>query len=1102
MNQLYSLFRACFLLLVPMIMHAQTNPAPQNLPFSLTSHTGSTLPAGIAAHRFGTTASAIPTSRITTPGNADLPYSSSGATQGGWRDDGADGISMVASGSNAAGALIVAINTTGKSNVQVSWTARTILQQASRDNSIALQYRVGTTGNFIDVGTTSTYTSAGKTVGDFASFTETLPAGANNQPEVQVRWIYWESSVGLTGSRDRIGVDDINIVVGCTAPTNQPTALNLTPTLNTIAGSFTAAAAGTTPATGYLVLISTDPTLTEQPSGGTAYAVDDVIGNAVVVDIDNNTTFNAIDLTPSTTYYFFIYSYNAAENCYNIVSPLNGSQATDAPPPCTAPTVQATNLNATNITGSSMELTYTRGNGDNILVVARSGSPVNDNPVNSVTYAVGSEIGPGNIVVYNGPAATFTYPGLTQNTTYYFALYEYNNTNVCYSTSPLTGNFTTSCTAAVDVTALNGTAGNANVVVTWSNPTATCYDEILVVASNAPIPGGGATFTGPANPVYAGPNQVVYRSTGTTVTVTGLTNGTTYYFKVFTKNGTNWSTGVQISSTPFDPATGFMYLYGNLHAHSSYSDGNQDDLTKTPKDDYEFARDANCMDFLGISEHNHAGAGMALADYALGFNQANDVNGVPGGTSGNSIVTLWGMEWGVISGGGHLLVYGFDDQLVGWESGNYNIFVARNDYVSMFNLINNRANAFATLAHPNSGDYGNIAATYSTSADNAVVGTAIESGPAFSTSTSYDNYPSALAYLTYYKTMLARGYHLGAQMDHDNHNMTFGRTSGNRMVVLATSKTRTDLISAIRDMRFYASQDCNVRVDYKCNNQVMGSSVLRPGLPTINIGVIDPDGEGVSSIEIWGGLSGGTVPSAPLQTFTGQAIITFDNSSPGNTQPDNATWYYFAIITQADGNKIVTSPIWYTRSDITLPVQLTQFTAVYNQQKNTSLLKWTTAQEINSESFVIEKSTDGGEHFTDIGTVKAAGSSAQLRSYQFTDLSPKPGTNLYRLRQIDVDGKMEHSKMVSVNVGGEDINYFSVYPNPAQGFTYVYATSASSSTVTIQLLDIQGKLLKQQISAISHDVPVKVPVSGINRGIYFIKVIAQSGSHVERIVVK
>ena len=203
----FLLFLTCLISIAS--LSAQTNPAPQSLPYSFTMMTP-TIPAGMAIHRFGTTAGSIPTTRTTAPGNGDLPFGAT-SNQGGWHNHGADGVGLLASGTNAAGAIIVAINTVGLSNISVSWLCRTTLQQASRDNSIALQYRVGTSGNFIDVGTTTTYSSTGQPAGSSSPlFTEILPSGAENQPVVQVRWIYWES-VSTSGSRDKIAVDEISI---------------------------------------------------------------------------------------------------------------------------------------------------------------------------------------------------------------------------------------------------------------------------------------------------------------------------------------------------------------------------------------------------------------------------------------------------------------------------------------------------------------------------------------------------------------------------------------------------------------------------------------------------------------------------------------------------------------------------------------------------------------------------------------------------------------------------------------------------------------------------------------------------------------------------
>ncbi|WP_344816844.1 T9SS sorting signal type C domain-containing protein [Flavobacterium cheonanense] len=207
------------LLLLSIVSFGQTNPTTATLPFSFTG--AATLPGSMAVHRFGTTAGAIPTSRITTDGNADLPVTTTN-NSGGYIIEGAsgvDGISLLASSSQSAGAIISEFSTTGLSNISVSWIAWTKLDQASYTNSIALQYRVGDTGAWTNVDSPSSSVYSTSTVGrvNGVSYTQTLPAGANNQAVVQVRWIYW-ASAGTTGSRDRLGIDEVSIT-GTGAPT-------------------------------------------------------------------------------------------------------------------------------------------------------------------------------------------------------------------------------------------------------------------------------------------------------------------------------------------------------------------------------------------------------------------------------------------------------------------------------------------------------------------------------------------------------------------------------------------------------------------------------------------------------------------------------------------------------------------------------------------------------------------------------------------------------------------------------------------------------------------------------------------------------------------
>jgi len=135
-----------------------------------------------------------------------------------------------------------------------------------------------------------------------------------------------------------------------------------------------------------------------------------------------------------------------------------------------------------------------------------------------------------------------------------------------------------------------------------------------------------------------------------------------------------------------------------------------------------------------------------------------------------------------------------------------------------------------------------------------------------------------------------------------------------------------------------------------------------------------------------------------------------------------------------------------------LPIELLNFTA--NLEKQTCVLNWATATEINNDYFVIERSFDGFR-FDSISTVDGAGNSNTALYYEAIDNAPlasgnQTGTHVYyRLKQKDFDGKESLSKAISVNFISENIAAaFSLYPNPS-----VYG----NVPVMAKLKDMKGK---------------------------------------------
>jgi hypothetical protein len=112
----------------------------------------------------------------------------------------------------------------------------------------------------------------------------------------------------------------------------------------------------------------------------------------------------------------------------------------------------------------------------------------------------------------------------------------------------------------------------------------------------------------------------------------------------------------------------------------------------------------------------------------------------------------------------------------------------------------------------------------------------------------------------------------------------------------------------------------------------------------------------------------------------------------------------------------------FTWDDAVLPVRLASFSG--KQVENQLLLGWQTTFESNSEYFVIERSADV-QSFEAVGRVASAGFSESMQVYGFTDAAPLKGTNYYRLRQVDRDGRFEYSKILGLTYDADGF-YFEV----------------------------------------------------------------------------
>ncbi|MBF8148518.1 lamin tail domain-containing protein [Winogradskyella sp. F6397] len=169
------------------------------------------------------------------------------------------------------------------------------------------------------------------------------------------------------------------------------------------------------------------------------------------------------------------------------------------PPSCTAPTTAATAFTESSVTTNSATLSWTGGDGDNVIVLMKEGAAVDFTPISGTDYndeaAFGSstELETGNYVVYNGSGTSVDVTGLTQNETYHVAVYEYNDTETCYMGTALTGDFDTLASTKIQFSATSATvdesAGSYDLVIEIANEdvAATTFDVVLTSGDAADI---------------------------------------------------------------------------------------------------------------------------------------------------------------------------------------------------------------------------------------------------------------------------------------------------------------------------------------------------------------------------------------------------------------------------------------------------------------------------------------------------------------------------------------------------------------------------------------------------------------------------------------
>ena len=249
-------------------------------------------------------------------------------------------------------------------------------------------------------------------------------------------------------------------------------------------------------------------------------------------------TFSETSLTPSATYTYRVYSYNAVGN-----SPTYSNEFT-----LTAnilPTLNSTTVSAiTNITASSGGNVITDGGA---TVTARGivwGTTTNPTIALTTKTIDGTGIG----------AFTSALSGLIASTTYYVRAYATNQLGTAY------GNEVTFKTGVVPATLTTEPVTN----ITF---TSALTGGNVTTSGGNPITESGVVWSATPNPTIALTtklrNSTVFNKF--TIAISGLTDSTTYYVRAYATNSTGTYYGNEISFTTLSLSTAATDIDGNVY---------------------------------------------------------------------------------------------------------------------------------------------------------------------------------------------------------------------------------------------------------------------------------------------------------------------------------------------------------------------------------------------------------------------------------------------------------------------------------------------------------------------------------------------------------
>ncbi len=238
--------------------------------------------------------------------------------------------------------------------------------------------------------------------------------------------------------------------------------------------------------------------------------------------------------------------------------------------------------------------------------------------------------------------------------------------------------------------------------------------------------------------------------------------------------------------------------------------------------------------------------------------------------------------------------------------------------------------------------------------------------------------------------------------------------------------------------------------------------------------------------------AGATVKNVAAYDMSVQAVGAWWRIQGQYTAPAGVTSVTLCIRDSRTGglNNYTLDDICFRSCPSCIPLPLQSLTLTSSLHGNTAGLKWVTVDEVNTDKFILQRSTDG-INYSDIASKVAVGQARSTTEYQLTDDIQsllQSSVVYYRIKAVDIDGKYSYSNVVPVKLaktGGVQ-----VWPNPFVSDIRISYTATANTSLNVRVIDNAGRIVSQSNYNVSRGLN-QLSVSGVETlspGVYIIRI--------------